>query len=233
MELLTGFIIGLFGSFHCIGMCGPIALALPTGGGNILFGRILYNFGRILMYSALGFLFGLLGNRIALFGLQQILTISLGVIILTLALMPHKYKSVIISGTGFYKMFGIVKSSMASLLRKHNKLSLLGIGVVNGLLPCGFVYMGITGATALGDASKGMMFMAMFGLGTLPVMLGATMIGSFVNLKIRAKLVKMVPVFTVILAAIFIMRGLNLGIPYLSPKLADKMTSVKEEIICH
>ncbi len=233
MELLTGFIIGLFGSFHCIGMCGPIALALPTGGGNILFGRILHNFGRIVTYSALGFLFGLLGNRIALFGLQQILSISLGVIILAVAVLPYKYKSAIISGTGFYKAFNVVKSSMGSLLKKHNKLSLLGIGVVNGLLPCGFVYMGLTGATALGDAYKGMLFMAMFGLGTVPVMLGATMLGSIVNFKIRTRLMKMVPVFTVILAAIFIMRGLNLGIPYLSPKLTDKMTSVKEEIICH
>lgn len=233
MELLTGFLVGLLGSFHCAGMCGPIALALPIGGGNLLIGRILYNFGRIITYSTLGFLFGLLGNRISLFGFQQTLTIGIGVIILIAVLMPIKYKSYIASKSGFYNIFNSVKSSLRFLLKKHNKASLLGIGILNGLLPCGFVYIGVTGAAALADPVKGMVFMAMFGLGTLPVMLGATLIGSFVNLKIRTKLVRMVPVFSLILAAVFIMRGLNLGIPYLSPKLSDKNKSAAEEVICH
>lgn len=233
MELLTGFLVGLLGSFHCAGMCGPIALALPIGGGNLLLGRILYNFGRIITYSLLGLLFGLLGNRIALFGFQQTLTISIGVIILIAVLLPYKYKSYIASKSGFYKIFNSVKSSLGFLLRKHNKSSLLGIGIFNGLLPCGFVYIGATGAAALADPLKGMLFMAMFGLGTIPVMLGASLIGSFVNFKIRTKLVKMVPVFSLILAAVFIMRGLNLGIPYLSPKLSDKNKTTTEEVICH
>jgi len=233
MELLTGFIIGLFGSFHCIGMCGPIALALPTSGKHILGGRIIYNFGRILTYSLLGLLFGLLGNRLALFGLQQVLSISLGVVILISVFLPYKYKSKIMAGTGLNGFFGSLKAAFSRLFRNHSTSSLLAIGVLNGLLPCGFVYIGITGAIALGEASKGLLFMAMFGLGTVPVMLGASLAGGFVNLKLRTRLRKMVPAFTLLIAAIFILRGLNLGIPYLSPKLSEMNKTSQEQIMCH
>ena len=153
--------------------------------------------------------------------------------ILISVFIPRRYRSAIAAKSGFYNIFNSVKSSLSTLLRKHSKLSLLGIGLLNGLLPCGFVYIGITGSVALGDPVKGMLFMTMFGVGTLPVMLGASLLGSFVNLKLRAKLVRMVPVFSLILAAIFIMRGLNLGIPYISPKLNDKHTQAQEEVICH
>lgn len=233
MELLTGFIVGLFGSFHCIGMCGPIALALPTDSKHVLTGRIVYNFGRILTYSFLGLLFGMLGNRLAVFGLQQVLSISLGIIILISVFLPYKFKSKIMSGTGFNGLLGSVKSAFSRLFRKHSLSSLLGIGVLNGLLPCGFVYIGITGAIALGEASKGLFFMAMFGLGTLPVMLGTSLAGGFVNIRMRTKLRKMVPAFTLIIAAIFILRGLNLGIPYLSPRLSDLNKPSQEQIMCH
>lgn len=233
MELLTGFIIGFLGSFHCAAMCGPIAIALPRGSGNLVSGRILYNLGRVITYSVLGLVFGLLGSRIAMFGLQQTLTISLGALILLSVLLPKHYKQVIGDRSGFYRLFSKVKSSLSFLLQRHSLLSMLGIGLLNGLLPCGFVYIGITGATALGDPVKGMLFMTMFGAGTIPLMFGASLIGNVVNNRIRTKLVKLVPVFSLILAAIFIIRGLNLGIPYLSPKLNDKHSTAQEEVICH
>jgi len=74
--------------------------------------------------------------------------------------------------------------------------------------------------------------MAMFGLGTIPVMLGTSVLGSIINLNIRNKLSRLIPVFSVLLAAIFILRGLNLGIPYLSPKLESNPRH-QENIICH
>ncbi|HWA06847.1 MAG TPA: sulfite exporter TauE/SafE family protein, partial [Ignavibacteria bacterium] len=81
MELLTGFLVGLLGSFHCIGMCGPIAIALPKTN-NLVVSRLLYNFGRVITYSMLGLLFGMLGSRLEMFGLQRIISISLGVLII-------------------------------------------------------------------------------------------------------------------------------------------------------
>jgi len=127
---------------------------------------------------------------------------------------------------------GILKVYFGKMFKQHSKASMLMIGILNGLLPCGFVYIGITGAIALGDAVNGMMFMAMFGLGTIPVMLGTSLIGGAINLNLRQKLTKLLPAFSLILALIFILRGLNLGIPYVSPKLEHKPDST-QEVICH
>lgn len=230
MELLTGFLVGLLGSFHCIGMCGPIAIALPKTN-NLVFSRLLYNFGRVITYSMLGLLFGLLGSRLEMFGLQRIISISLGVLIILTVITPISYRVKISNKLGLYKLVGILKMYFGKMFKNHSNSSMLVIGILNGLLPCGFVYIGITGAIAVGDTLNGMLFMTMFGLGTLPIMLGASLIGSVINLNLRQKLTKLLPAFSLILAAIFILRGLNLGIPYISPKLEHK--SVNKEVICH
>lgn len=230
MELLTGFLVGLLGSFHCIGMCGPIAIALPKSK-NLLASRLLYNLGRVITYSILGLLFGLLGERLEMFGLQRIISITLGVIIILSVLTPAAYRIRISQNLGLYNGVTLLKSYFAKMFKSHSMASMLVIGLLNGLLPCGFVYIGITGAIAVGSAVNGMLFMAMFGLGTFPIMLGASLIGSFVNLNIRQKLTRLLPAFSIILAIIFILRGLNLGIPCISPKLEQKPAG--EEVICH
>ncbi|NOS85930.1 MAG: sulfite exporter TauE/SafE family protein [Ignavibacteria bacterium] len=230
MELLTGFLVGLLGSFHCIGMCGPIAIALPKTN-NLVFSRLLYNFGRVITYSMLGLLFGLLGSRLEMFGLQRIISISLGVLIILTVITPISYRIKISNKLGLYKLVGILKMYFGKMFKNHSNSSMLVIGMLNGLLPCGFVYIGITGAIAVGSTLNGMLFMTMFGLGTLPVMLGASLIGSVINLNIRQKLTRLLPAFSLILAAIFILRGLNLGIPYISPKLEHKPAT--QEVICH
>ena len=101
---------------------------------------------------------------------------------------------------------------------------MLAIGVLNGFLPCGFVYMGIAGAMAISSAGpvNGALFMVLFGLGTIPAMLGTSIAGNYINLGFKRKFAKLVPVFAVLLAVIFILRGLNLGIPYISPKYKMK-----------
>lgn len=229
MELLTGFLVGLLGSFHCIGMCGPIAIALPKTN-NPFISRLIYNFGRIITYSMLGLLFGLLGSRLEMFGLQQIISISLGILIIITVLTPLSYRIKLSNRLGIYKPVGILKMYFGRMLKSHTMASMLVIGMLNGLLPCGFVYIGLTGAIAVGNTLNGMLFMTMFGLGTLPVMLGTSLIGSAVNIGIRRKLTKLLPAFSVVLAIILILRGLNLGIPYISPKLEHKPDT---EVICH
>jgi len=229
MELLTGFLVGLLGSFHCIGMCGPIAIALPRSK-NLLLTRLLYNFGRITTYSLLGLLFGLLGQRLEMFGLQRIISITLGIVIIIAVLTPSAYRIRIAQNLGLYNGVNLLKTYFARMFKSHSLSGMYIIGILNGLLPCGFVYIGITGAIAVGNAFNGMMFMTMFGLGTFPVMLGASLIGVYINMNIRQKLTRLLPAFSIILAAIFILRGLNLGIPYLSPKLEHKQ---KTEVICH
>ncbi len=230
MELLSGFLVGLLGSFHCIGMCGPIAVALPKSN-NLILSRLLYNVGRVITYSMLGLLFGLLGSRLEMFGLQRIISISLGIIILLSVITPAAYRIKLSSMLGLYKLVGVLKVYFGKMFKIHSKASMLVIGILNGLLPCGFVYIGITGAIALGDPVNGMLFMMMFGIGTMPMMFGVFIIGNVINMNFRQKLTRLLPVFSLILAAVFILRGLNLGIPYLSPKLEHKPAT--EQVICH
>lgn len=234
MEIWTGFAIGFLGSFHCIGMCGPIALALPIFQESyvkLILGRILYNLGRVVTYTLFGALFGLFGSSLALVGLQKNVSIAIGVIMLIVILMPRKYKNKLTDFYIYKTINNFIKTSFAKLTQKKSNYSLFVIGVINGFLPCGFVYVAVAGAVSTGSVLTGAGFMALFGLGTFPVMFAASLAGKYVNMGLRKKINKLIPVFAVILAVIFILRGLNLGIPYLSPKL--QYAPVQEEVICH
>jgi sulfite exporter TauE/SafE len=234
MEIYAGFLIGFLGSFHCVGMCGPIALALPTNSESqlsLLWNRILYNFGRIITYSLFGALFGLFGQRLSLVGLQEAASIILGAVILIAVLSPRKVKNWFASTPVYQAVNTFVKESFAKLSTSKSGKSFLWFGIINGFLPCGFVYVAIAGAVSTGGAINGAIFMALFGLGTLPIMLATSMAGKYLTQGIKRRINKLIPVFAVLLGIIFILRGLGLGIPYLSPKL--KSPVVQTEMQCH
>ncbi len=234
-EILTAFFIGFFGSLHCIGMCGPIAIALPVPDSSNLsffFGRLLYNIGRVVSYSLIGFLFGLIGQRIALAGAQQVVSIALGVIIIIAVLMPQKQKNFFIQHPLVQKVMQPLKSNIGLLFKKGTFSSMFTIGILNGFLPCGFVYIGLAGAIASGDAISGAAVMFLFGVGTIPAMFTATVFGKFINIGIRTKIRKAVPVLAILLGLMFILRGMNLGIPYFSPKLSTN-DEISSEMKCH
>jgi uncharacterized protein len=236
MEVWTGFIVGLVGSIHCIGMCGPIAIALPITGKSkldLILSRIFYNLGRVVTYSFMGALFGLFGSRLMLFGLQQNLSIILGILIIIFILMPKKFKMKINNLKFVNRLLIILKSQFSILNSANSNLSLFIVGLFNGLLPCGFVYVGIAGATSTGNWLLGASYMALFGLGTFPIMFAASIMGKVVGSTIKRRLNKLVPIFAFLLALIFIIRGLNLGIPYLSPKLANQPAGTVKPECCN
>ncbi|GAB4135594.1 MAG: sulfite exporter TauE/SafE family protein [Ignavibacteriales bacterium] len=222
MEVFAGFIIGLLGSFHCIGMCGPIVLALPVeykSNVDLFFGRLFYNLGRVVTYTLLGIIVGLFGQKIFVIGAQQYVSVIFGIILLLSVLLPsqikHRFTSI-----GFVNyLTNIVKRAFSQLIRSGNKSNLFLFGIVNGLLPCGFVYVGLGSALSLGNVTLSTLFMLFFGLGTVPIMFATSVFGGFINNNLRTKINKLLPVFAIILALIFILRGLNLGIPMLSPKM--------------
>jgi sulfite exporter TauE/SafE len=225
MEILAGLVIGFIGSFHCIGMCGPIALALPVPGSNnfrFFMGRIIYNLGRILSYALMGIFFGFIGQKLVIYGFQQILSISLGVFILIIVFIPAKIRNKIIVSNIVQKLLIPLKASIESLFKKKSYPSFFSIGFLNGFLPCGFVYAGLAGAVSTGSAFNGMMFMIFFGLGTFPAMFAVSIFSKFIKLDLRKKLSRLIPVFAVFLAMLFIMRGMNLGIPFVSPKMSNR-----------
>lgn len=234
-EILSAFAIGLFGSLHCIGMCGPIAIALPlpnTSNISFIGGRLLYNIGRVLTYSFLGAVFGLLGSRFVIAGFQQGISIVLGLIILIVVLLPSRYKVKVTQHPFILKLTSPIKESIGLLFKKGTFSSMFLIGVLNGLLPCGLVYVALAGAIASGDALSGSAVMILFGLGTIPAMFAATLFGKFINIGLRRKLNRMIPVFAVVLALIFILRGMALGIPYLSPQISAQVVN-ESNLDCH
>lgn len=222
MELWTAFSIGLLGSLHCIGMCGPIAFALPLNRQNNLqasLGGLTYNLGRLLTYFLLGSLFGVLGFGFALAGVQQWISIVVGVFMISTVLYSSVSHSKYLDLSSFNLWIGRVKAELGKRLGRKSFQNLFAIGLLNGLLPCGLVYLALAGATASKTVVEGGLFMLFFGLGTLPVMLSVAVYGNQLKLSLMKKGRKLIPVFVVVIGSLFILRGLNLGVPYLSPKL--------------
>lgn len=219
--IATAFMLGLLGSFHCIGMCGPIAFLLPLNRENkwIQFGQIfIYHSARILTYALLGLIFGSIGKSLNLFGLQQQISISVGVLMIVTMIIPHKFWSKYRVSRPGYKVFSTVQSTLSNQLRKRTPATYLAIGFLNGILPCGLVYMAAFAAIATGEVLKGGLYMVAFGGGTIPLMTISVYLGNFLSHTIKTRIRKVVPFFIVLIGFLFILRGLGMGIPYVSPK---------------
>lgn len=222
MLLYTAFILGLVGSFHCVGMCGPIAFALPVSKrspAQLIKSRVLYNLGRVITYTFLGVIVGVLGRGVVLSGAQQWLSIIVGVAILLFFVLPKSMTNRLDVLRPVQKIVFHIKQKLGHLFKQKNAKAYVLIGLLNGFLPCGLVYLAMAGAIATGDIWLAMGYMALFGLGTFPVMLTVALAGNFIKPQFKTRMYKLVPVFTVTLAVLLIIRGLNLGIPYLSPKI--------------
>jgi len=234
-EIFAAFFIGLVGSLHCIGMCGPIAIALPvptSSNLSFLTGRILYNLGRVVTYSFLGAVLGLIGSKIALAGAQQIVSIVLGIIVIVAVILPQKYKNYFEQHPLIQKLAQPLKNNIGVLFKKGTFSAMFLRGILNGFLPCGLVYVALAGAIASGDAISGAAVMILFGLGTVPSMFAASVFGKFINVGIRTRIRKAVPILAILLGVIFILRGMNLGIKYISPKI-NVQSEVSSEMECH
>jgi hypothetical protein len=211
-----------------VGMCGPIAFMLPVDRTNTLkkVSQItIYHFGRLLAYSSIGLVFGLVGKSLYLFGFQQQLSIGIGVLMIIVVLIPQKSFNKYNFSKPIYKLISKIKSALGSALKKKTLDTFITIGFLNGFLPCGLVYMALFAAIAGGNALNGSLYMAIFGLGTIPLMTTAIYFSHFLKGSARQKIQKAIPVFVVFIGALFILRGLGLGIPYLSPAPVFDMVS--------
>ncbi len=201
-------------------MCGPIAFALPvdrTNTSKMILQTGLYHLGRLFTYALIGLLFGLLGKGLFLAGFQQRLSILVGVIMIVLVLIPTHILNQYSLSKPFYRLINLVKSKLSRYIRKKNTGAFFTIGFLNGFLPCGLVYMALVGAIATGTAWKGAGYMFVFGIGTIPMMTASVIAGNFLKISIRNKIQKAIPVIVIIIGLLFILRGMGLGIPYLSP----------------
>lgn len=233
MIFWSAFLVGLFGSFHCIGMCGPIALALPVHRGKkwtLIGGRLLYNLGRTATYMLLGIIFGILGMSFSIAGFQQWASIAGGVLILVVVLFSGWNETIGITPLNRFNTW--LKKQFSALFKKRTVSAQFLIGLFNGLLPCGLVYVALAGAIASGSAMGGMLYMLAFGLGTLPLMLAFSLVGNFIGISLKRRMNQVIPYFLFVVGILFILRGLNLGIPLVSPYL-EKSSGVSDVEVCH
>lgn len=228
----TAFILGLVGSLHCLGMCGPIVLLVPKsgkGGSSSIIDALVYHSGRISTYVFMGLLAGILGGGLAMFTGQQHLSLAMGILILLFVFLPKgvmgKWDPSIKLGQYVIRLH----SKVAALHRRYGSFTSLGIGAVNGLLPCGLVYAAVAGALALSGVQDSMLFMLGFGTGTLPMMLGVHLASDMITIKWKQRVVKLMPIAYGILGILFVLRGLDLGIPFLSPEFGGGGSAPK----CH
>ncbi|MFM2207853.1 MAG: hypothetical protein RL213_1828 [Bacteroidota bacterium] len=209
MWWTSAFLVGFLGSFHCIGMCGPIALALPTGNLSVLSGRLLYNTGRVFTYGILGALAGYLGHVIAYAGFQRDLSIVAGFLVLLFAVLP-----LVIHGfspeSALYRYTGTVKSFFRKLFGNRGWRAMLLIGMVNGLLPCGFVFLALAGAATSTSSADGLLYMLLFGAGTVPAMFTLSMAIPLFPVRMRKFIAGWTPYVSLAVAALLIYRGFTI-----------------------
>lgn len=219
--LWSAFLIGLLGSLHCVGMCGPIALMLPVSHDQPIrksIQTLLYHLGRITAYALIGIFLGMIGESLATFGFQQHLSIAIGVILLITVIIPGSWLHQFSILQPVNRILMKLKSAMASNFKKKSLDSFFTLGFLNGFLPCGLVYVAAFAAIGTNGLTNSILYMILFGLGTVPLMSFVIFAKGFINKKMNINTKKLIPYAVAFVSILFILRGLGLGIPYVSPK---------------
>ena len=219
------FVMGFAGSLHCIGMCGPLALSLPVlhlNDRSRFWGGFIYNVGRIFSYLVLGFIFGSFGNIIIATRWQSSISLILGIIILFYLITPKKYFH-LSPANKLNKPFFFLRQQLGRLFHSKKQSSSFAIGILNGFLPCGLIYLALSSAILTANSVSGGMFMLFFGLGTFPAMFATVMMGNYLNQNIRFKIRRAIPIMLFFMAVLLILRGMELGIPFVSPAFAKSI----------
>lgn len=193
--------------------------------------NLTYQSGRVTTYTLLGALLGIVGFGVSFAGLQNPLSIAVGIMIILMALLPKNLGADNLGVKSFSKLMYKIKMGLGKFLRRKNYSSLYITGLLNGLLPCGAVYAALTGSMAMGSVGGGAIFMFFFGLGTIPLMFASVLMGNVVSLQTRQRILKFLPYLMILLGILFILRGLNLNIPYISPSGASLEINGEEH--CH
>jgi uncharacterized protein len=233
--LIHSFVLGLAGSFHCIGMCGPIALALPLNRSSsisILIGILTANIGRIITYMLLGFLIGSIGFSLNLFRVFQLLSMLFGVGLILIAWRKQWLKRIEFRVPRLQLW---VSKKMGLLLKQHGAFKLFGIGLLNGLLPCGMIFLALANALLAENPLGSATAMAAFGFGTLPALIGVGFFAQKINTNFRGKISKAFPYLLSVIGILVILRGANLGIPVFSPKMEQQTIGTQKTVVieCH
>ncbi len=229
----VAFTLGLFGSLHCVGMCGPLAIAFCDNEGDTNVQRLqsglAYNLGRTFTYSILGLFFGLLGSFIVVVDLQKVLSIVLGALLVFSFLLSYDIDQKINGLTSVRKFYDKLRLAISNMYARAKQYHPFTLGTANGLLPCGLVYLALAGAVASGTLFKGMIFMTFFGLGTIPMMLALVLGFKFLTPNLRFQFRKVLPYVTLFFGLFLIYRGMVVDMP----QELNFWELLKNPIMCH
>ena len=234
--LASAFLLGIISNLHCLGMCGPIALAIPLNRSSksaMLFGILQYHLGRVLIYAILGYILGYIGMGIKLFGVLQAISIIAGIGIIIYA-WRNKLTFFKNPFTSSLRHTSLLSRSMGKIMRSESPLKLFLLGALNGLLPCGMVYTALITAVVLGTPILSATSMLAFGLGTLPGLVAFSLFAQQLGNPIRSKINRYLPYLITVVGLLITLRGMNLNIPYISPKVS--FSEEKKEVVmdcCH
>jgi sulfite exporter TauE/SafE len=232
--LYSALLFGLISSLHCIGMCGPIAMMLPVNRSNPAekaIQIIIYHIGRLTAYASLGLIFGLLGRGFHMAGIQQQLSIAVGILMIVIVVVPEREFMKYNFSKPVYRLLSKIKSNLGNQFNRKSPDALFIIGLLNGFLPCGLVYAALFGAIAMQNLTLSVTYMILYGIGTIPMMSAVVYLSNLLTIPIRNKLQKIIPIVAVFIGIMFIFRGLGLDIAYLSP--SDTNLFVKANASCH
>ncbi|AEW86120.1 hypothetical protein FCOL_06495 [Flavobacterium columnare ATCC 49512] len=201
-------------------MCGPIAMMLPvdrTNQAKKIIQITIYHTGRIMSYILLGLFFGLLGRGLFLAGFQQKMSIIIGVLMIVIVLVPEKVFAQYNFSKPVFRLLSRVKKLLGQQFKKRTYKSIFMIGILNGFLPCGLVYVALFGAIAMQEVFLSMSYMALYGIGTIPMMTAVVYVSNLLTIPVRNKIQKTIPIAIAGVGVLFIFRGLGLDIPFFSP----------------
>ena len=232
--LYSALLFGLISSLHCIGMCGPIAMMLPVNKSNPaekVIQILIYHIGRLTAYASLGLIFGLLGRGFYMAGIQQQLSIAVGILMIVIVVVPEREFMKYNFSKPVYRLLSKIKSNLGNQFKRKSPDAFFTIGLLNGFLPCGLVYAALFGAIAMQNLTLSVTYMILYGIGTIQMMSALVYLSNLLSIPVRNKLQKIIPIVAVFIGIMFICRGLGLDIAYLSP--SDTNLFVKANASCH
>ena len=216
--MITGaFLIGLLGSLHCMGMCGPVMLAL-NGAHHKAGGFVLYHGGRIASYLVIGLLLGGIGTFVSVLKMQQIATLILGLLIILLYGV-RRFRSGI---ERFYyqsRFYRFIRSIIAKNLSQRRKWFLSG--VANGFFPCGLTYIAAAGAIVMTNFWQGALFMLVFGLGTVPALFVVQYAGNFLIKRFKRLIPRSLHFVALVSGILMVYRGTIMSFPDFDAKVRE------------
>jgi sulfite exporter TauE/SafE len=221
--MISAFLIGLLGSVHCVGMCGPLMLAFtPNEGSKRYIGFFTYHFGRLLVYMGIGVVFGLLSSSLVFFHFQQWAAIILGLTIISIYAIPGLRNQ--LEGRYFHSSF--YAFAKAKLIQGYTtKFKWLFAGMLNGLLPCGMVYLAAAGALLTGSLMGAMSYMVLFGLGTLPALIGLLTLTKSTP-KISRVLTRAITPVAILSGVLLVFRGLTVNDPEINQLIHSQIANM-------